>query len=98
MPPSQVVVFEKLLQRDCTDRLWDVRRKCHSFGNYLAGYSLHSRRIGDPSPGKEWRHLLCLKSDRNLGWSWCDGEHLAVYVHEEDLRNGSFSRIYGYSA
>jgi uncharacterized protein YwqG len=82
------------------DRSWnlhEVRGKCHSFGHHLMGYSVHFR-TDDPSPGPEWTPLLCLGSDDNLGWSWCDGEHLAVYVHQEDLKNNTFRRIFGYAS
>jgi uncharacterized protein (TIGR02996 family) len=78
-------------------KLHEVRSKCHSFGHHLMGYSVHFR-TSDPSPGLDWLPLLSLYSDDNLGWSWCDGEHLAVFVHEDDLRNGSFARVYGYAS
>jgi uncharacterized protein (TIGR02996 family) len=89
--------LEKLNQGKRADAVHDLRRKCHPFGHHLMGYSVHFR-TSDPSPGPEWPHLLCLDSDNNLGWSWCDGEHLAVFVHEEDLANGTFLRVYGYAS
>ncbi len=77
--------------------LRQLRRQCHPFGHYVMGYPLHSR-TDDPTPGPEWRHLLCLDSDDNLGWNWCDGEHLSIWVHAEDLQNGAFHRVFGYAA
>jgi uncharacterized protein (TIGR02996 family) len=85
------------LEKDDFDGWFGLRPKCRKFGNHLLGCSVHNR-TDDPSPGREWVHLLCLDSDENLGWSWCDGEHLAVYVHGEDLRNRSFARVYGYAS
>lgn len=69
-----------------------------SFGHHLLGYSRHGRRSDDPSPGPDWVHLMCLGSDDNLGWSWCDGQDLAVFVHEDDLRNTTFKRIFAYAS
>ena len=66
--------------------------------HHLFGYSRHFRRETDPSPGPDWTHLLRLGSDHNLLWSWCDGQDLAVYVHTDDVRNQTFSRVYGYAS
>lgn len=78
-------------------KLQDVRAKCQSFTHQLLGYSVHFRS-DEPSPGSNWMNLLCLDSDPNTGWSWCDGEHLSIFVHEQDLLDRSFERIFGYAA
>jgi uncharacterized protein (TIGR02996 family) len=97
LPAAYAADMKKLQKGGRGEKLHDLREKCRPFGHHLLGYSVHFR-TSDPSPGTDWPHLLCLDSDENLGWSWCDGEHLAVFVHEEDLRNGSFARIYGYAS
>lgn len=97
LPRSHAADLKKLQKSDLGSALHELRSACHSFGHHLLGYSVHFR-TSDPSPGATWRHLLCLHSDDNLGWSWCDGEHLAVYVHKDDLRKGTFRRIYGYAS
>jgi uncharacterized protein YwqG len=97
LPRRYAADLRKLQKGGRGERLHDVRAKCHSFGHHLLGYSVHFR-TSDPSRGPDWSHLLCLDSDDHLGWSWCDGEHLAVFVHEKDLRSGRFARIFGYAS
>jgi uncharacterized protein (TIGR02996 family) len=92
-----VQIKEAMFKEDKFEEWSALYRDCRTYGNHLLGCSVHNR-TDDPSPGREWMHLLCLDSDDNLGWSWCDGEHLAVYVHEEDLRNRSFARVFGYAS
>jgi uncharacterized protein (TIGR02996 family) len=98
LPRTYAADLKKLQKGKHGPRLDEVREKCHPFGHHLLGYAVHFRTLTDPSPGADWSHLLCLDSDDHLGWSWCDGEHLAVYVHEDDLRKGTFARIYGYAS
>jgi len=64
---------------------------------HLLGYSRHFR-TSDPSRSADWRNLLCLSSVEGLGWNWCDGEHLAIFVQAEALRNGHFNRAFGYAS
>ncbi|MCE9527178.1 MAG: DUF1963 domain-containing protein [Planctomycetales bacterium] len=66
-------------------------------GSHLLGYSRH-RRTSDPSPAADWRNLLCLYSDNNVGWNWCDGEHLAFFIKETDLQERRFDRVFGYAS
>jgi len=87
---SAMAAFEK--DDDDWEILHDMRVGLNGCGNHLGGYSCHFR-TDDLDPGAEWNHILCLDSDRNTPWSWCDGEHLALYVHEEDLANKTFNRI-----
>ena len=61
--------------------------------SHLFGYSIHQRTC-NPSPGPEWQHLLTLGSV--CEWCWCDGEHLAIFVHREDMKAGKFDRVFGY--
>ncbi|MCS6852100.1 MAG: DUF1963 domain-containing protein [Gemmataceae bacterium] len=96
--PAYAADLKKLREDESGERLKSIRRRCHPLGHHLMGYPVHLSAAEDTSPGPEWMHLLCLYSDDNLGWSWCDGGHLAVYVHEDDLRSGQFRRIYGYAA
>jgi len=88
-----------LVGKDTWKRLSTVRDKCHPghYGHHLMGYACHFR-TSDVRPGPDWDYLLCLDSDNNLGWNWCDGEHLDIFVQEDDLRNGSFGRVYGYAS
>src|SRR5580704_6659577 len=78
---------------------WDeLRPSRESFQHHLLGYSVHSR-TSEPSPGKDWVHLLCLGSeDENVPWNWCDGEHLSIFVHEDDARDGTWRRVHGYAS
>jgi uncharacterized protein (TIGR02996 family) len=97
LPAADATALPELQEEARSEGLFELRARCHPFGHHLMGYSVHSRTT-DPSPGPDWRHLLCLDSDERLGWNWCDGEHLAVFVREEDLRTGTFARVYGYAS
>ncbi len=77
--------------------LFAVRSKCQSFTHQLLGYSVHFRS-SEQSPGLNWMNLLCVDSDPNLGWSWSDGEHLSIFVHEQDVLDQTFERIFGYAS
>lgn len=69
-------------------------------GNWLhklMGYPMHGR-TDNTSPGKDWLDLFTLGSDDETGWSWCDGQHLDIYVHGDGLRDRSFHPFYGYAA
>jgi uncharacterized protein (TIGR02996 family) len=99
-PSTNAKDMKKLAKADPDHQLGEIRWKCRPDGHYcnhLLGYSCHFR-TDDPSPGADWSPLLCLGSDDNLNWNWCDGEHLAIFVHEQDLRKGKFTRIYGYAS
>jgi uncharacterized protein (TIGR02996 family) len=97
-PPDCEDAIKKLRTADRSEKVHQLRCKLHDMGHHLMGYSFHSRCPSDPSPGLDWRHALLLFSDDNLGWSWCDGQHLAVFVHENDIRDQSFRRVYGYAS
>lgn len=79
------------------NKLHEVRAKCQSFTHQLLGYSVHFRS-SEPSPGNNWMNLICLDSDPNLGWNWADDEHLSIFVHEQDVLDRTFERIFGYAA
>jgi uncharacterized protein (TIGR02996 family) len=99
VPESHVAALQKLaaVLRYPDDRLHDMRVARESFGHHLMGYSVHFR-TDDPTPGQEWTHVLCLDSDDNLGWSWCDGQNLSIWVHKDDLGRGKFDRIFAYAS
>jgi uncharacterized protein (TIGR02996 family) len=100
LPKAYAKDMKKLQTSDTKDGLWRIRSRFRPdghFGHHLLGYSCHFR-TDDPSPGPDWPHLLCLDSDDNMHWNWCDGEHLAVFVQEGDLRNCTFARVYGYAS
>jgi uncharacterized protein (TIGR02996 family) len=65
--------------------------------HHLLGYSIHAR-TDNTAPGPDWRQLITFTSDDHLGWNWCDGEHLDVYIQEDDLRQHQFHRVYGYAS
>jgi uncharacterized protein YwqG len=69
-----------------------MQQTCH-----LLGYARHYR-TSDPSPGAEWQNLLCVGSVDSLGWNWCDGEHLAIFIHKDHLRSHDFSQVTGYAS
>lgn len=63
----------------------------------MMGYPIHGR-TSNTSPGPDWLSLFTLGSDDNLSWSWCDGQHLDVYIHVDSLKNRTFERVYGYAS
>jgi len=81
-----------------SDKLWELRSGLNKkFDHHLFGYSFHSRTT-EPSPGADWVHILCLGSDSKLGWNWCDGENLAIFVKEDSLKDDSFKEVFGYAS
>lgn len=67
------------------------------FSHHLGGYSIHFRTSEDPTPTEgQWTTLLTLDSEHD--WSWCDGEHLAIWVATDALRAGRFDRVFGYAS
>ena len=73
-----------------------LRYKINKSTHWLMGYSVHGR-TDNTSPGPNWRNLMTLGSG-DPGWSWCDGEHLDIYIHRDLLKDGTFKKIYGYAA
>ena len=98
---SDLVVSETDQQRmkNATPRVYlnDVLPNQPEFDCHLFGYSRHAR-TSDPSPSVEWQNLLCVGSIDSLGWNWCDGEHLAVFIQGEHLRARDFSQVSGYAS
>jgi len=70
----------------------EAQYSCH-----LLGYPRHFR-TSDPSPSPDWRNLLCLSSIDSLCWNWCDGEHLAILIPNEQLEAHQFDRVFGYAS
>lgn len=79
---------------EAEDWLYDLRG---GWTHKWMGYPVHGRTT-NTSPGPDWVNLLTLGSDDTTGWSWCDGEHLDVYVHGDGIRNATFRPFYGYAA
>ena len=73
-------------------QLGDLMGVEHEYSCHLLGYSRHYR-TWDPSPSPESRNLLCLSSVLSLGWNWCDGEHLVIFIPSEDLENQRFEKV-----
>lgn len=73
-----------------------LRYRINESSHWLMGYSVHSR-TSNTSPGPDWLSLMTLDSGAP-GWSWCDGEHLDIYIHQKSLKDHSFKEIYGYAA
>lgn len=63
----------------------------------MFGYPVHGR-TSNTSPGPDWLNVFTLGSVRDAGWSWCDGQHLDVYVHADGVRSGTFEPFYAYAA
>jgi uncharacterized protein (TIGR02996 family) len=100
LPPEYAPALAQLQEGgyETSGKLHELRQKCSPWNLHrLLGYSIHSR-TSDPAPGPDWVPLLCLESDDNLGWNWCDGEHLAFWVQQDDLRGGNFARVFGYAS
>lgn len=84
----------QLKDNDVADWMDDMRG---GWVSKLMGYPMHCR-TDNTSPGPDWLNLFTLGSDDETGWSWCDGEHLDVFVHGDGLKNRSFRPFYGYAA
>ncbi len=90
--------FEVL--RENERKLWLIREqldKCLRMGSHQLGGYQQCCRCDDPSPGPEWIPFARFGSDDNLLWNWCDGDSLLVYIHERDILDRSFQRVFGYS-
>lgn len=50
----------------------------------------------DPSPAgsEDWRLLLQLDSDDEMGTNWADGGTLYFWIREQDARAGDFSQVW----
>lgn len=97
VPPGLAADLARFQSDDLYEKLHEIRSEILGFGHHLLGYSVHFR-TDDPTPGPEWAHLLCLDSDDNLGWSWCDGEHLAVYMKQNQIDDRTFAGASGYAS
>ena len=85
---------QQLMADNAADLMAEMRGGWES---KLMGFPMHCR-TDNTSPGPDWLNLLTLGSDDETGWSWCDGEHLDVYVHGNGLKDRSFHPFYGYAA
>jgi uncharacterized protein YwqG len=72
---------------------WELRQRLHPSRRYLLGYPFNTTLAYDPTPGPEWRSLLTLSSDDELGWCWHDGDWLVTFIEDQRLRAGDFSQI-----
>lgn len=111
--PRKGDLLPKRLQADLSsiphDRVWRISERLFESENGIwpksrPGTGLHEFggyqkccRCDDPSPGSDWTTLASFSSDKNLDWNWCDGDRLTVYVHEDDVQDGSFRRTFGYA-
>lgn len=84
----------QLIDDDVADWMNNMRG---GWDSKLMGYPMHGR-TDNTSPGPDWLNLFTLGSVEETGWSWCDGQHLDVYVRADGLRNRSFQPFYGYAA
>jgi uncharacterized protein YwqG len=81
---------------DLADLLCGLRE--HGRGaSRVGGWSIHSR-TSDTCPGPDWFPVLTLESEEVQDWSWADGERLEVFVHQDDARDASFRRVFGYAS
>lgn len=83
-----------LMQEAVADRISDLRG---SWMSKLMGYPVHGR-TDNTSPGPDWLAVFTLGSHDETEWSWCDGEHLDVYVRQDGVANASFNPVYGYAS
>ena len=89
---------ENLTDDEVSDSLDDLRGELtKGVENSIMGYQIHGRTC-NTSPGPEWTNFMTLGSDENSWWSWCDGEHLDIYVHLNSLKDHSFKEIFGYAS
>ena len=80
-----------------SEGIWELRQRLNNSEHWLFGYPVHSR-TSNTSPGKDWMGLLTIGSDDKLGWSWCGGEHLDIFVEKESLAAHSFKKTYAYAS
>jgi uncharacterized protein YwqG len=97
LPKAKDTEDAVLIAADEDWQVSDLRNKINQSEHWLMGYPVHGR-TDNTSPGKDWTGLITLGSDDNLGWNWCDGEHLDVYIHGESIKDGTFAKIYGYAS
>lgn len=98
LPVAEDVTEDKKII-DAIDQIYKddfLRSRINESRHWLMGYSVHGR-TSNTSPGPDWLSLMTLDSG-NPGWSWCDGEHLDIYIHQKSLKDHSFQKIYGYAA
>jgi Domain of unknown function (DUF1963) len=65
--------------------------------SHMMGYPIHAR-TRNTSPGSDWLSLLTFGSDDNLGWCWCDGEHLDTFIRCDALANRTFDQFRAYAS
>ncbi|MCA9247156.1 MAG: DUF1963 domain-containing protein [Planctomycetales bacterium] len=97
LPEAKDTEDAVLIAADEDWQVSDLRNKINQAEHWLMGYPVHGR-TDNTSPGKDWTGLITLGSDNNLGWNWCDGEHLDVYIQRDSIIDGTFASIYGYAS
>jgi len=92
LPRHQVLGYPAPVQGD------DMEEECQlaSNGVYVgspAGYC--DPRVPALKPGaKDWKLLLQLDTDDDVGWMWGDVGTLYFWVREQDARAGDFSKVW----
>lgn len=92
LPMHQMFGFPNAVQND------DMENECQlaSHGIYLGDAEGHkdSRAAGLKEGAKDWKLLLQLDSDDNLGWMWGDVGMLYFWVRESEASRGDFSKAW----
>jgi uncharacterized protein YwqG len=102
LPDGDVVICSEDQER--IDRTWSahsvdlgkIRGGFGVFDGHLLGDLRHYRTNGVARSPTD-RNLLCLASTCGPGWNWCDGDHLSVYIENDDLISWRFHKIGAYA-
>lgn len=77
--------------------LGSIRKGFGVFDGHLLGDLRHYTTDGVARSPTD-RNLICLASTCSPGWNWCDGDHLSVYIENDDLSARRFQKAAAYAA
>jgi uncharacterized protein YwqG len=58
------------------------------------GVYRHPDRRNLEAAGRDWKLLLQIETDKDIGWNWWDEGTLYFWVRESDGRKGDFSKVW----
>ncbi|MHC4202579.1 MAG: YwqG family protein, partial [Planctomycetota bacterium] len=92
------IPIHQLLGHPAEIQGWDMRLMCQlaSHGLYCGNSSgYNDPRAKELEPGAaEWRLLLQIDSDDDVGMVWGDSGRLYFWIHKDDLKNRKFERTW----